>query len=157
MSCCDQNRLKILSVTRITSDAMAKQWLSSNGAIQAAMEVDSDFFDYSGGVYSPDYGDYVGGHCVSIIGYDDVQGCWICKNSWGTEWGDPNDPGWFKIAYGVCGIFRAYAAYGYSLSVQCRLFQRQAKPESRSTQPDRLRPTSWLKALSSARRTDSSP
>ena len=117
LSCCDQNRLKILSVTRITSDAMAKQWLSSNGAIQAAMEVDSDFFDYSGGVYSPDYGDYVGGHCVSIIGYDDVQGCWICKNSWGLEWGDPNDPGWFKIAYGVCGIFRAYAGYGYSLSV----------------------------------------
>ena len=53
MPCCDQNRLKILSATRITSDAVAKQWLSSNGAIQAAMEVDSDFFDYSGGVYSP--------------------------------------------------------------------------------------------------------
>ena len=115
--CCDQNRLKILSATRITSDAMAKQWLSSNGAIQAAMEVDSDFFDYSGGVYSPSYGDYVGGHGICIIGYDDVQGCWICKNSFGTEWGDPNDPGWFKIAYGVCGIFRAYAGYGYSLSV----------------------------------------
>ena len=117
MSCCDQNRLKIISATRITSDAVAKQWISSNGAIQVAMEVDSDFFDYSGGVYSPEYGDYVGGHCVCIIGYDDVQGCWICKNSWGTEWGDPNDPGWFKIAYGVCGIFRAYAGYGYNLSV----------------------------------------
>jgi hypothetical protein len=116
MPCCDQNRLKILSATRITSDAVAKQWLSSNGAIQVAMEVDSDFFDYSGGVYSPDYGDYAGGHCVCIIGYDDVQGCWICKNSWGTEWGDMKDPGWFKIAYGVCGIFRAYVGYGYSLS-----------------------------------------
>lgn len=116
-SCCDGNKLKILSATRITSDAVAKQWLSSNGAIQAAMEVDSDFFDYSGGVYSPQYGDYVGGHCVCIIGYDDVQGCWICKNSWGTEWGDPKDPGWFKIAYGQCGIFRAYAGYGYSLSI----------------------------------------
>ena len=116
-SCCDGNKLKILSATRITSDAVAKQWLSSNGAIQAAMEVDSDFFDYSGGVYSPQYGDYAGGHCICIIGYDDVQGCWICKNSWSTEWGDPSDPGWFKIAYGVCGIFRAYAAYGYSLSI----------------------------------------
>ena len=117
LPCCDKNRLKILSATRITSDAVAKQWLSSNGAIQVAMEVDSDFFDYSGGVYSPDYGDYVGGHGVCIIGYDDVQGCWICKNSWGTEWGDMKDPGWFKIAYGVCGIFRAYAGYGYSLSI----------------------------------------
>jgi C1A family cysteine protease len=85
-------RLKILSATRITSDAVAKQWISSNGAIQAAMEVDSDFFNYSGGIYSPQYGDYVGCYCVCIIGYDDVAGCWICKNSWGTEWGDPNDP-----------------------------------------------------------------
>ena len=39
-SCCDGNKLRILSATRITSDAVAKQWLSSNGAIQAAMEVD---------------------------------------------------------------------------------------------------------------------
>ncbi len=117
LPCCDQNKLKIISATRITSDAVAKQWLSSNGAIQAAMDVDSDLFDYSGGVYSYQYGDYVGGHCVSIVGYDDVDGCWICKNSWGTEWGDPNDPGWFKIAYGECGIFRDYAGYGYSLSI----------------------------------------
>ena len=115
-SCCDGNKLKILSATRITSDAVAKQWLSSNGAIQAAMDVNSDFFDYSGGVYSPQYGDYVGGHCICVIGYDDVDGCWICKNSWGTEWGDMNDPGWFKIAYGECGIFRAYAGYGYAVS-----------------------------------------
>lgn len=113
--CADTTRLKILSATRITSDAVAKQWISSNGAIQAAMEVDTDFFDYMGGVYYPQYGDYAGGHCVSIIGYDDVQGCWICKNSWGLQWGDPADPGWFKIKYGVCGILRNYAAYGYSL------------------------------------------
>ena len=33
------------------------------------------------------------------------------------QWGDPRDPGWFKIAYGQCGIFRAYAGYGYSLSI----------------------------------------
>jgi hypothetical protein len=22
------------------------------------------------------------------VGYDDVQECWICKNSWGASWGD---------------------------------------------------------------------
>lgn len=115
-SCCDGNKLNILSATRITSDAAAKQWLSTNGAIQAAMDVYNDFFDYLGGVYSLPSGGYAGGHCICIVGYDDVQGCWICKNSWGTEWGDPNDPGWFKIKYGVCGIFRNYAGYGYSLT-----------------------------------------
>jgi hypothetical protein len=113
LPCCDQNRLKILSATRITSDAVAKQWLSTNGAIQAAMMVVSDFIDYSGGVYVPQSGNDVGGHCVCIIGYDDVQGCWICKNSWSTEWGED---GFFRIAYGQCGIFRDYAGYGYKLA-----------------------------------------
>lgn len=76
----------------------------------------SDFFNYSGGVYSPQYGDYVGCYCICIIGYDDVAGFWICKNSRGLQWGDPADPGWFKIKYGVCGILRDYATYGYSVS-----------------------------------------
>jgi hypothetical protein len=34
---------------------------------------------------------------VSCVGYDDNQGCWICKNSWGTGWGES---GFFQIAYG---------------------------------------------------------
>ena len=28
-------------------------------------------------------GNYAGGHCVCIIGYDDSAQCWIAKNSWG--------------------------------------------------------------------------
>src|SRR5206468_3305820 len=40
-------------------------------------------------------------HCVSVVGYDDVAGCWICKNSWGPGWGDR---GFFRIAYGEVGI-----------------------------------------------------
>jgi C1A family cysteine protease len=46
-------------------------------------------------------GALAGGHCVTLIGYDDAQGCWIGKNSWGTGWGEA---GFFKIAYGECGI-----------------------------------------------------
>lgn len=30
----------------------------------------------------------VGGHCMNIIGYDDVKQVFICANSWGTVWGD---------------------------------------------------------------------
>jgi hypothetical protein len=36
-----------------------------------------------------------------FVGYDDTQGCWICKNSWGSAWGES---GFFRIAYGQCGI-----------------------------------------------------
>jgi C1A family cysteine protease len=30
----------------------------------------------------------LGGHCVTIIGYDDNKLCFICANSWGTSWGN---------------------------------------------------------------------
>ena len=113
-ACADSTRLKIISSTRITSDADAKAWLSTKGALQAAMDVYTDFFDYdSDTVYTQEYGDLAGGHCVCIVGFDDTLGCWIAKNSWTTEWGIN---GWFKIAYGECGILRDYAAYGYEIA-----------------------------------------
>jgi len=62
----------------------------------------NDFFAYSSGTYSPDTSSGVaGGHCVSVVGYSDPGKFWICKNSWGTGWGES---GFFCIAYGVCGI-----------------------------------------------------
>lgn len=30
----------------------------------------------------------LGGHCMLIIGFDDVKQNFICANSWGTSWGD---------------------------------------------------------------------
>jgi hypothetical protein len=44
-----------------------------------------------------------------VVGYDDEAACWICKNSWGEDWGDQ---GWFRIAYGQCGMDSQFAAYG---------------------------------------------
>jgi len=75
--------------------------VSTYGPVIAYLEVYEDFRDYSGGVYKYQTGEFLGGHCVSIVGYDDTQGCWICKNSWGAEWGEN---GFFKIAYGECKI-----------------------------------------------------
>jgi hypothetical protein len=108
-ACCSTKIIRPTCATRITSDAVAKQFIATYGPIQAAMEVNSDFFDYSGGVYRPQYGDFVGNHCICLIGYDDVKGCWIGKNSWGTYWGED---GFFEIAYGVCEILRGFVAYG---------------------------------------------
>jgi C1A family cysteine protease len=38
----------------------------------------------------------VGGHCVLVVGYDDTQNRFICRNSWGTGWGMK---GYFTLPY----------------------------------------------------------
>ncbi len=51
----------------------------------------------------------MGGHAIAVVGYDENGKFWICKNSWGTSWGDN---GWFKIDYNQCGIGSKDAFYG---------------------------------------------
>ncbi|MBL8895776.1 MAG: hypothetical protein JNJ53_14330 [Rhizobiales bacterium] len=97
-----QNRVfKITAWTEIASPAAMKEWLSSNGPLAACFSVYDDFFAYKSGVYRHVQGNLAGGHCVCCVGYDDAAQAWICKNSWDTGWGDK---GFFKIAYGECGI-----------------------------------------------------
>jgi C1A family cysteine protease len=80
-----------------------KQALISYGPVVGTMNIFGDFFFYEGGVYEPLWGNQLGGHCVTIVGYNDDPGYWICKNSWGADWGEN---GWFKIKYYKCEIDR---------------------------------------------------
>lgn len=97
-----QNRLtKISAWHTITSAADMKTWISTRGPLSCAFSVYNDFFSYRSGVYRHVSGALAGGHCVCCVGYNDAGGYWICKNSWGSGWGDG---GYFCIAYGQCGI-----------------------------------------------------
>ncbi len=78
-----------------------KEWVSTKGPVSACFSVYNDFFSYRSGVYRHVTGALAGGHCVTIVGYNDTPGYWICKNSWGAGWGDH---GFFAIAYGECAI-----------------------------------------------------
>jgi len=93
------NRLaKGAGLTNLTGNPAAmKQHIYAYGAISACFTVYEDFFHYKTGVYKHTTDKIAGGHCISIIGWDDSLGAWICKNQWGTGWGDS---GFFKIAYG---------------------------------------------------------
>jgi C1A family cysteine protease len=93
---------KVTGWQNITGNIAAmKQYISTYGAIDACFVVYQDFFSYGGGVYRHVTGAAVGGHCVSLVGYDDSQSCWIAKNSWGTGWGEG---GYFRIRYGECAL-----------------------------------------------------
>lgn len=101
-------KVQIKDWKNITDIGQIKNWLANKGPMSACFEVFSDFYSYSSGVYTHVSGGSVGWHCVCVIGYDDNQRCWICKNSWGTNWGDN---GYFKIRYGQCS-FELYGMWG---------------------------------------------
>jgi C1A family cysteine protease len=96
-----QRVAKVTAYHIIGSTADMKHWIVEEGPLTACFVVFEDFRYYQTGVYRHVSGAQVGGHCVTIIGYDDAQQCWICKNSWGTGWGEN---GYFRIGYGECGI-----------------------------------------------------
>lgn len=89
------------SSTKLTDRAAMKEWVATRGALSACFVVYQDFIAYRTGVYRHASGGQLGGHCVAIVGYDDKESCWICRNSWDDRWGDD---GYFRIAYGECGI-----------------------------------------------------
>jgi C1A family cysteine protease len=67
-----------------------------HGPVTVSFEVCENFFDYEYGVYyCSDLS--VGWHAVVIVGYDSDDEYWICKNSWGSGWGDS---GYFRIRWG---------------------------------------------------------
>lgn len=97
-----QSRLtKITGWHRIEDPAEMKAFLSTTGPLTGGFAVYEDFNYYTGGIYKHVTGSRRGGHCICIVGYDDTDGCWIVKNSWGPNWGEG---GYFRIAYGECGI-----------------------------------------------------
>jgi len=113
----------IQDYTNLTNNPNAiKEFIANSGPVTACFIVYDDFFHYVGGIYknivkSKD----PSGHCVSLVGYNDGDGCWIAKNSWGPNWGEarPNstERGFFRIAYGECGI-ESWAVYGATAIVE---------------------------------------
>ncbi|GAA2775016.1 C1 family peptidase [Kitasatospora cinereorecta] len=79
-----------------------KRWLDAYGPALALFPVYPDFAAYSSGVYRhTGGGPLLGSQALAIVGYDDGQGCWIARNSWGTSWGEG---GYIRIGYGVLGF-----------------------------------------------------
>jgi C1A family cysteine protease len=91
------------------NDARLRQVLAKTPVL-GAMNVISSFYQYRNGIYTPANGTCSAAinHAIMIVGYgtDSItkQKYWICRNSWGTGWGER---GYFKIdanKANQCGI-----------------------------------------------------
>jgi len=91
-----------LSTTVYAGDANDPAWWSA-------------FSAWNGGTGLYYAGSQENNHAVMLVGWDDDQphsgggtGCWIVKNSWGDDWGDPCGygaaEGYCYLAYGSAGL-----------------------------------------------------
>ena len=107
-SCSHYNdpRVKFAEWHRIAcSDVAAiKAAIMTYGVVDVAVYVTSAFQAYSGGVYQDNSTacgsnpcDYTPtNHAVALVGWNDADGAWILRNSWGPSWGEN---GYMRIKY----------------------------------------------------------
>ena len=93
--------VKVTNTGSTGGEAGIKKALITYGPLVVDFDVYEDFGSYNGGIYEHVWGSLEAGHAVSIIGYNDDPGYWICKNSWGSGWGEN---GFFRIKYRQCRI-----------------------------------------------------
>lgn len=86
-----------------------KSALVQYGPLATTMNVYSDFYSYTKGVYHHVSGTLQGGHAVVLVGYDDADQAFIVKNSWGTGWGEA---GYLRIAYTEMNTATTFATRG---------------------------------------------
>ena len=93
----------------VPSTTAIKNAIYTYGPISVEVAVDYYFQAYSGGVFNHNSASSID-HAVVLVGWDDTNGCWIMKNSWGTGWGES---GYMRIAYGCdrIGYGAAYAVW----------------------------------------------
>ena len=84
-------------VSSTSSQASIKNELVNYGPVSAAMNMST------WNSATEDCSSSSEDHAVVIVGYDDIGGYWIVRNSWGAGWID-GIGGYFRVKYGECGL-----------------------------------------------------
>jgi predicted secreted protein len=109
-----------------------KQAILDHGPVAASICTNDAFQEYSGGVFTgPQCTDV--NHAIVLVGWDDADGAWILRNSWGPDWGEN---GYMRIGYGVSDVGYAanYIAYSSSGSVGPMLYDSHIVDDDTSDQ-----------------------
>jgi C1A family cysteine protease len=102
---------KAKSYTKVTNtQAALKQALYDYGPFYIAICAGSNLQNVKGtAIVTASDGTNLN-HAVTLVGWDDANGCWLIKNSWGTSYGDK---GYVRVKYGVSGVGGSSARYDY--------------------------------------------
>lgn len=93
-------------ISKIASVADIKAAICKYGAVVVSCEVTQRFQDYTNGVFfdfASNQSNPTSNHAVLLVGWCDVRGAWLMKNSWGTGWGEN---GYMWIKYNTSNIGR---------------------------------------------------
>lgn len=70
----------------------ARLWLRDRGPVFTFFQPGTDFLAYESGTYRPcedaAYSIPYQFHAACVIGFDEQRGAWLCRNSWGPDWGE---------------------------------------------------------------------
>ena len=94
---------KIDDFGTVGNDNDLKKNLVSFGPMVSAMNMTSGTFD-ADGIYRCAINNSIRDHAILIVGYNDNDGYWIVKNSYGADWPPIGGNGYFKVGYGECNI-----------------------------------------------------
>ena len=94
-----QGKIKLSSFTTPTRSAANLAAVKSallKGPLVTTLDVYADFMAYGSGIYKKRSNEYLGGHAVTIVGYNDLERYFIIQNSWGKTWGED---GFGRVSY----------------------------------------------------------
>ncbi|MEW6412622.1 MAG: C1 family peptidase [Candidatus Zixiibacteriota bacterium] len=87
-----------------------KRAIMMYGPVSVSVYVNAAFQNYTGGVFNACSDEEIN-HAIVLVGWDDTlgaNGCWILRNSWGTNWGENGymyiEYGCSRVGYGACYV-----------------------------------------------------